>query len=1294
MAPGRRRSRSRSRGPCPPPARPGWNVWRPGSSREDWPEDRTSYRRPDDVYTDRRNDGSYRSDYDGRSRPSGSYRSSDDYNVSSNQQAIRDTISPEKTRRRASMVEPNAAPAIRPQIVRHISSEDPGRNTYTESPVRSPISATSSVVSNVRASNAKTSAILKAANDSDEPSEVVTDPRLRMLRSVSVPDPLMMAAANTESITTPITPTMNLDGGSDTPETARPSHSSVSPDEPMIDAALTENGIGSGLIEALLQFIAPAVASGIQERQLAALNHDYNKTKEEKDKAAKQPRLPTVVLEGHKLNHALAAKSYKAMAKGLQDAQVTRSSSASELVKQIGALVSRTSTQHHRETQLALAKGFEVWRNQMTQRVEACQTELADLRVSSFDTERVEAMMEKQSELESLMKKAQPRFEKNIDFLMDKHNVQQGDFAKLREEISFLKDKQKDQEIDVSKLRGENASLKNRQDQQGSDFSKLWVENKSLKSEMRILRKEMRDQQETLMLRLKQHVLRSDFDEYKAISNSDRRHKEEMALQPNNIDAEMKVLGAQIVDVKETIDHKLTQHVLKTDFNSFKAESRVPSTTTVTRRQDDNATTSYEKPTIDDGLKKISEELNLVSKKASGFALAKRLAMEAMKRSEQLQQQLDQFQNDLAESSIQMSTGGNSRTPSLQKASSADAEGEIRKLWAAMLSLETREKSMQAQIRQIQITATLSASSSTKKALGSGVSHAMGNRIDALAGQVGNVKSELKRLRERQTQSPPSNTLTTSPPGVDDRVHDLEKWNEAHKAVISTILSNVADGKTAVEKQIAGVEISVRNVEQNLRVLHTRVDEYQSSVATKQDLASMSSGLDQHVNRPLNVSTLEVPSMLSTKERMLLNTLDTTPKRLNNLENTVLALARNEEQISAQSQHRPSANVLKEYDDRLTAMNVTLNRVTDEVMQKVDGWEDGLRQVSGHTQGRICNLEQSLEKERMDLRASEHSVKSLTSRYNNLTSEGVARRVAEIVQPLPTQLQREQASLKTALAVIESEVDKINKLLENLKEAVANSPGADATIEKARELFADLKDIHNLQETLLSTTTRVSHLENATRTPEPDHELGQKVTDLLTQFEKGRDALQTNQEELKKRVRKLEGRAAHASEWDDEETDEERTARGNSKAREESSQRDSNILLSSFKPHYAPTTASTARPTSSSASSKPVRASPAVKKASQQSSQDSVSFACRISQEPLEPRGSPLRSLTSCTEPPKRLANRIEAPKVANQPSAPQKRRHTISDEEEGGKDDTVVVQPSGKGNQGRQKRKKFSRLH
>ena len=1286
MASGRRRSRSPPREPYPP-ARPGWNVWRPDPYRDD----RVSYRRPGDVYTDRRNDGPSRRDYGERSGPSGPNRSYDDYTDQRDRQAHRDNISLEQRRRRASMNEANISSGIPPQVNRNPSFDGVARNTYTESPLRSPVSAVSSIQSSNLTNDARPSKGLQVDPSIPKADEVVTDPRLSKPRSRSVPAAALNKDASREEVATPVSPNMNMDGSSDIPKVAGYNRSPTSPDVVMADGQSTDSNVEKSLVDSLLRFIEPAVASGIQQQRLNIVKSEFKTAREETDQAAKQPKLPPVILEGHKLKRDQAAKNYKVVSEDLQDIHATRSSSASGLVKQIAALVSHISLQHCQETQSKQASKVDSMQQEVTERLDSFKTELTTLCESNRNTEEIEAIKKNQIELETLIKRAQPQFEKNIDFLMDKHKVQQSDFSKLRSEIVSLRDKQKDQESEISKLRTENASLHNRQDEQPSDSSKLWAENDSLRSEMTAIRKEMRDQRETFTNQLQQHVLKSEFSDYKAISRSHRTHDEEVSVQRASIDAEVKALGAQIVNVKQMLEHKLSQHVLKADFDSFKAESEMLSTGIVSH-QGINANTSYDDANLQIELHKLKEDIEAINNKATGFAAARQSAVEAMTKLERCQQQLDQIQKVSAKSESQMTGLDTPNPPSEQNHSLLDTEKEIRNLWAEVSSLKAQPGSTPAQIGQIQTAATDPASSSTKKALSDAESHAMANRINLLSGQILDVKSELKKLRERQAQSPPSDAPMLFPSDAEGRVQNLEKWTETHKAPLANISANMGDGKTAVGKKIAEVEISVWNVTQNLQVLQTRVDKHQTITATKQEVANISSQLNQLSAQPPSQPTPEAPSALGAKERMLLNTLEFVPKRLNNLENTVSEIVKHEGQSSIQSQPKPPPEALKEYDARLAATVTNLNQIKVEVTQKVNGWEEGLRQVDSHTQARISDLNQSIEVMRTDLKASEHALRSLTARYNNLTTEGMARKIADIVQPLPAQSQQEQANLKATVGVNESEIDKLKKSFDTLSEAVADGQSSDTIMDKARELFAEVKDLKDLQETLLSMTTRVTTLENVARPAEASGELGDKVTDLLSQFEKGRDDLRTDHNELKKRVQKLERRTVQASEWAG--SDEEDAAQATSKASEKSSQADSNALLSSFKPRYAPAPVTTTRPASrSSPSSSSARGSPTVKDSSQASTQGSVPFASRISQEPAQPRDGPLRSLTSRIAPPRSLADRIESPRVGRRTSTAQKRQHSISDGEEGANGDTVRVQPPGKGDGGKRKGKKFPRL-
>ena len=1119
------------------------------------------------------------------------------------------------------MHEPNASSDARPHFSRNTSYHGLARNTYRISPLRSPVSAVSSLQSGGRINEGKTPTV-NGALYSPEPGEVI-DPRLKILRSVSVPDPRLAMMNKEQRNIHPASPNMNMDGSPDEPEASRSDLPSALPDVVMADAAPSDEKPETALIQALLRFIAPAVSSGIHQQRLNQRNEEVKEAKDEREKSKKQTKLPPVIMEERKLKHDQAVKGYKAVSKDLHDVQAIRDSTATELVKQIAALVSTTSTHHHEAMFAKETEETRNWQTQVTARVESFNNELASLRTSNLSSEKLEALEMKQIELELLIKKAQPQFEQNIDFL----------------------------KVDLSRLRTDNSSLR---------------------ADVRTLKDELRDLKEITKDQFKQHVLISEFDAYKTVSASNETSKEEASVQQSKNEAEMKSLCAKLVSLEQTMENKLSLHVLQSEFDQFKTESSrlpVPTTPNTQGTTDDMLTDDAE---ARGELQSVHGEIEVINGKINGFAAMGQSALEAINRSEQLQQQIDQHHKDLTDLKSKMSTVANSTLGPPQSTQSQDIGKEMCKLNEKLLALERKDASLSQEIRDIRKAVPLPASSITQKVLNSAQSHATESRIQALTAQVGELASKWRSLHERQTQPASQSAAVSIPSDYEDRLKALETEKERVKGVVNVIESNGIRERIGVNQRLTDVESSLRAFRALRQDMESRLDQHVKEKTARIEVVQISEKLDQFLSRSAPVK--EAPSALSTKERMLLNTLDSTPKRLNDLENTVFELVKSEGQSTTEA---ASADRIKEFDDRLNAGHAMINRVKDEVKQKVDGWEDGLRQARDSLLAGISKVDQSLESTKADLKASDHSLKSLTSRYNNLTSEKVARQIADIVQPLPIQLQREQASMKAAIGELEARSTKLSKSFETLSETTGNAQSSEDTLQKARALFVGLKDFLELQETILGLTNRVSAVENMPNST-VDEELSKKVTDLSSQFEKGRNDLQTTQEDLRKRLGNLEGRAAHASEWDDDDdnNDEEKTLREGSS------------LLSRFQ--GAAKSSSGRPPSRSSASSNSARGSPAVKKASQASSNESVPFAARVSHDPSQPKSTPLRTLTTPNERPQILASRIESPYASAQASIQGSRKHSISDgEDELNDPDTVVVKTPGRCESGRKRGKR-----
>lgn len=415
-------------------------------------------------------------------------------------------------------------------------------------------------------------------------------------------------------------------------------------------------------------------------------------------------------------------------------------------------------------------------------------------------------------------------------------------------------------------------------------------------------------------------------------------------------------------------------------------------------------------------------------------------------------------------------------------------------------------------------------------------------------------------------------------------------------------------------------------------------------------------------------------------------------------------------------------------------------------LKKASGREAELSQLKKYHDDSISAMARSIDQTMTGLKANEHSLRSLTSRYNNLTSEKIARQIADIVQPAVRQLQREQIDMKTQYVAIETNLAELTRSFEGMNKKIldqqTSAAGLNKVMETIREGFVEGKEFHDLQETILTFTNRISKLEDrsvstvkeksisntkdAAVTTTDEHfpagtleEVSNRIITLSSQLVQGRDALQAEQKvhedhlnDLDYRLKKLEGRVANVNDWAPDDED------------EDCSQKDSSNLLRQFGPSYSPahTTADRAasRPSATSASARvspastialekvggTTRVSPSSPKitptepkipstelqmpsAWPRSQTDTPRLHLRVG--PVLNSGPPKNrdpvSPISRMEPLGSLASRIEAPKPSSQGLLGRKRLHRLSDSDDEFIDD--VGQSSGGSRSSKKKNKK-----
>lgn len=490
---------------------------------------------------------------------------------------------------------------------------------------------------------------------------------------------------------------------------------------------------------------------------------------------------------------------------------------------------------------------------------------------------------------------------------------------------------------------------------------------------------------------------------------------------------------------------------------------------------------------------------------------------------------------------------------------------------------------------------------------------------------------------------------------------------ESHVLESATNLSEkLQDLTSRLDNTQKTLESNIAGVQSEITVSNTFAQEGRNSLRLEvENLKKSTEQQNENISKRLNELS-ERPATLSAKERLMLNTLGTIPKRLNDLENTIFESDKSEIQASGAAQTQTSQERLDDLDERINPLKVDLDLVKTEVAGRVnvtkgilDGfwaelknktteWEAALKQQKMDYQSSIHSMNALLVKTTNEVRGAEHSLRSLTARYNQLTTEKLVRQIAEVVHPLPMQLKTDQAMLK-------EQVSTIHAKMGDLSEAVAASAArqSDDKSEQLNEISEELKTLN-----------------------EDFKRLEAESKKLEVKFGSGRDSLQKEQDEHTKRLNRLEGRVVHKDDWPSGDEDDE----------EERVQREGSNLLREFQSHNGPSNARFLSATAASKSSiaSPTRASPVMK--ASEASQDVFGRTSPLRTTTNPPELS--KSLASRIEPPQSVASRIEPAPKATSPESAGTKRSLPSDSEELDGEDTVVAQRAPLGAPGNPRKK------
>lgn len=571
-----------------------------------WTSDRRSDNhpltpRPKSVYADRRGGTPLRRGYDSSFDPSRSPY--DDIQESRGPENHRDDRPNEATTPGASFHQPSTTfPITRPHVSRNGSFKGSTDNGITESPARSPASATSSMRSDPRLQ--KDDAVIQPKRcpigESSDPK--VTDPRLRMVKKLSGPGTRALSTTLTEEKETgpPAAPTTSLDSSS---EEMLGSNAS-----PMVSASRdvslegADQSVTNTVVDTLLQFMEPAVTAGIHQHEIERLEEQLKKAKDDRDKASKQPKLPPMMIEAHRDTYELAAEKYTNASKELAGAQAKRTLLATDFFMSLVAAIRDTSAQQIQKSKSEDASDQVLWRQNVTAAIEFFEKQLESIQASNNASDAITLLESNQKSLQQIIQDAQPRFEKSIDYLNRKSKDQQAEIAMLR------------------------------------------AENMTLKTEMTEVRQQMQKLDETFTHRLEQVLPRSEFDAHKAYVTSFQSSRESATAEQAKMKDEVQALSARIVGLRQTFENELGQHVLKPGYHASRQDSNQILPSSQVQPRDSRGGQLSD---VQSQLNSIKSDMQSFSSRISDLSSAEQTGRDAMHLCKDVQSQLQALQTDL-----------------------------------------------------------------------------------------------------------------------------------------------------------------------------------------------------------------------------------------------------------------------------------------------------------------------------------------------------------------------------------------------------------------------------------------------------------------------------------------------------------------------------------------------------------------------------------------------------------------------------------------------------------------------
>ena len=165
--------------------------------------------------------------------------------------------------------------------------------------------------------------------------------------------------------------------------------------------------------------------------------------------------------------------------------------------------------------------------------------------------------------------------------------------------------------------------------------------------------------------------------------------------------------------------------------------------------------------------------------------------------------------------------------------------------------------------------------------------------------------------------------------------------------------------------------------------------------------------------------------------------------------------------IGAGTSHIELRSTAGSHAQKITQLQVQLNHVV-QTLHGVQGssqggvsqaWAEATNQTIKELQQMVGPLAYDVGNVQKLAASSEHSIRALTSRYNNLSSEQFSKRMANHLNPLPATLQVEHNNMKLRIDALQTQHNELSKTVESAEESASKDDTHSAAEESRWQEF-------------------------------------------------------------------------------------------------------------------------------------------------------------------------------------------------------------------------------------------------